>query len=112
MNLVKRVTTIQVHSRTCVATCIQIVYAQQGLEEGSGGDSLFPHHGFQNTTQATQQKMNMCTIIEFYCTPFPEHNPSNSTKNMNMYFTIIEFYCVHTTHYTQTLYVFMGLSCK
>jgi hypothetical protein len=26
MNLVKRVTTIQVHSRTCVATCIQIVY--------------------------------------------------------------------------------------
>jgi hypothetical protein len=62
MNLVKRVTTIQVHSRTC----IQIVYAQQGLEEGSGGDSLFPHHGFQNTTQATQQKMNMCTIIEFY----------------------------------------------
>jgi hypothetical protein len=82
MNLVKRVTTIQVHSRTC----IQIVYAQQGLEEGSGGDSLFPHHGFQNTTQATQQKMNMCTIIEFYC--------------------------VHTTHYTQTLYVFMGLSCK
>ena len=109
MNLVKRVTTIQVHSRTC----IQIVYAQQGLEEGSGGDSLFPHHGFQNTTQATQQKMNMCTIIEFYCTPFPEHNPSNSTKKMNMYFfTIIEFYCVHTTHYTQTLYVFIGLSCK
>jgi hypothetical protein len=62
------------------------IYAQQGLEEGSGGDSLFPHHGFQNTTQATQQKMNMCTIIEFYCTHHFQNTTQASQQKMNMYY--------------------------
>ena len=61
------------------------LYMQQGLEEGSGGDSLFPHPGFQNTTQATQQKMNMYTLPllnSTVCTHTP-HTPHKNTLRVH-----------------------------